>query len=124
MASKPSALPPFVTVPLPTVSIHAKRYALSGLCDLVGLEAARADVGAQLAAVLLDPHLLQVRIEAPLGRDHRVASGLAERRPLAAAMTDLCHRVGDGTGHRSVAGLPAVRVDLTFEQGHSRDREG
>ncbi len=37
-------------------------------------------------------HLLQVRIKAPLGRDHRVAAALAERRPLAAAVTYLGHR--------------------------------
>src|SRR5881394_469467 len=69
---------------------------LSGLCDLVRLKAARADIGTQLAAVLLDPHLLQVRIEAPLGGDHRVASGLAERRSLTAAVAYLGHRALDG----------------------------
>src|SRR6476619_8499784 len=73
----------WVLAPRPTAS--------GGLYDLVGLEAARADVGAQLAAVLLDPHLLQVRIEAPLGGDHRVAAGLAERRSLAAAVANLGH---------------------------------
>ena len=70
---------------------------LRGLGDLVGLETAGTDVGPQTAAVLDDPHLLQVRIEASLGRDHRVASGLAERRSLAAAVAYLGHRVGDGT---------------------------
>ncbi len=74
--------------------------ASGGLGDLVGLEAARADVSAQLAAVLFDPHLLQVRVEAPLGGDHRVAAGLAERRSLAAAVANLGHRVEDGTGRR------------------------
>jgi hypothetical protein len=68
-----------------------------GLGDLVGLQATRADIRAQGAAVLLNPHLLQVRIEAPLSGDHRVASGLAERRSLTAAVTYLCHRVVDST---------------------------
>ena len=62
------------------------------LRHLVGLQAAGADVGAKRAAALLDPDLLQVRVEAPLGRDHRVAPGLAEARALAAAVTYLGHR--------------------------------
>src|SRR5437868_1790502 len=74
--------------------------ASGGLGDLARLEAAGAYVGAKGAAVLLDPHLLQVRVEAALGGDHRVASGLAERGSLAAAVTYLGHRSRDGTGCR------------------------
>src|SRR5690242_17039484 len=65
---------------------------LGRLGDLVGLQTASADVGAERATVLLDPDLLQVRLEAALRRDHRVAAGLAEGRLLAAAVTYLCHR--------------------------------
>src|ERR1700744_1393541 len=64
---------------------------------LVALQTASADVGAEGAAVLLDPDLLQVRLEAALRRDHRVAAGLAEGRFLAAAVTYLCHTTRDGT---------------------------
>jgi len=70
---------------------------LGGLGDLARLQAPRADVGAKGAAVLLDPDLLQIRVEAALGGDHGVASGLAERGSLAAAVTDLRHRSRDGT---------------------------
>jgi hypothetical protein len=69
-----------------------RQMASGGLLDLAGLEAASAHVGAEGAAVLLDPDLLEVRIEAPLGGDHRVASGLAERRSLAAAVAYLGHK--------------------------------
>src|SRR5664279_534640 len=51
---------------------------LDGFLDLAGLEAARADVGALGRAVHEDPDLLEVRVEAALGGDHRVASVLAE----------------------------------------------
>src|ERR1700712_1887049 len=87
--------------------------ASGGLGDLVGLKAASADVGAERAAVLLDPDLLQVRIEAALGRDHRVAAGLAEGRFLAAAVTYLCHRTRDGT----------ESGDSTLHQRHPRNGE-
>src|ERR1044071_7310348 len=95
------------------------------LRNLVGLEAPRADVSPQLAAVLDDPHLLQVRVEATLGRDHRVAAGLAERRSLAAAVAYLGHRVGGWYRSRLVvADRPVVRVDGLFEQRHADDGEG
>src|ERR1700744_4094813 len=87
--------------------------ASGGLGYLVALQAAGADVGAHRRAVLLDPDLLQVRIEAALRRDHRVAAGLAEGRFLAAAVTYLCHRTRDGTE----SGDPAL------QQRHPRNGE-
>ena len=57
---------------------------LSGLGDLAGFEAARADVDATGRAALDDPDLLQVRVEASAGGDHRVAAVVAERRALGA----------------------------------------
>src|ERR1700753_4033734 len=87
--------------------------ASGGLGDLVGLQAAGADVGADGAAVLLDPDLLQVRLEAALRRDHRVAAGLAERRFLAAAVTYLRDRTQDGT----------ESGDSALQQGHPRNGE-
>jgi CheY-like chemotaxis protein len=39
-----------------------------------------------------EPEEIMGVLEAPLGRDHRVASGVAERRSLAAAVTYLRHR--------------------------------
>src|SRR6201999_358666 len=75
-----------------------------GLRDLARLEAARADVHALRRAVLDDPDLLEVRVEPPLGGDHRMRAALAERRPLPAGVTDLGHRAGEyrsrGGGYR------------------------
>ena len=88
-SSRPRATPPR---PASTRSSSETETRPGGLDDLVGLEAAGADVGPQLAAVLDDPDLLQVRVEAALGGDHRVAPGLAERRSLAAAVAYLGHR--------------------------------
>src|SRR3954452_17585543 len=63
------------------------KCALGGLGDLVRLQAARADVDAPGAAtLLLDADLLEVRVEAPPGRDHRVASRVPEGGTLAAAV--------------------------------------
>ena len=45
-----------------------------------------------------DPHLLEVRLEAALGRDHRVAAAVAERGALAAAVTYLGHRAASLDG--------------------------
>src|SRR5215217_858923 len=64
---------------------------LCGLDDLVGLETARADVHAPRAPTVVDPHLLEVRVEAAPRRDHRVAPGVSERGALAAAVADLRH---------------------------------
>src|SRR6185312_4287085 len=87
--------------------------ASGGLGDLVALQAASADVGADGATVLLDPDLLQVRLEAALRRDHRVAAGLAESRLLAAAVTYLCHGTRDGT----------ESADSALQQRHPRNGE-
>src|SRR5690242_612574 len=51
---------------------------LDGLLDLAGLEAARADIGTLRLAVQDHPHALEVRVEAPLRRDHRMAPMVAE----------------------------------------------
>ena len=67
---------------------------LRGLDDLVGLQAARAHVDAARAPAVVDLHLLQVGVETAPGGDHRVAPGVPERGPLAAAVTDLGHRDG------------------------------
>src|SRR5215213_411115 len=62
------------------------------LGDLAGLQAARAHVHApRRTARLPDAHLLQVRVEPPLGGDHRMGAGLPERGALAAGMTDSSH---------------------------------
>src|SRR5687768_14897299 len=84
-----------------------------GLGDLVGLEAAGADVDAPGAAGLGDPDLLQVRLEAPLGGDHRVAPGLAERRSLAAAVTDPRHRGVNGSRQPSSRASSAVFITVS-----------
>ena len=85
---------------------------LGGLRDLVRLQAARADVDARgCRRLLLDPDLLQVRVEAPPGRDHRVAPRVAEGGALAAAVTDLGH----GTGHGSEGAGPAAVIQRRTE---------
>src|SRR5947199_10877242 len=56
-----------------------------GLRDLAGFEAARAHVDAPRRFADHDPDLLQVRVEAALGGDHRVAEALPEGRALFAA---------------------------------------
>src|SRR4051794_1244020 len=62
-----------------------------GLRDLPGLQAARAHVNALGGATLGDPHLLEVRVEPPLGGDHGVRAGLPEGGTLAAGMTHTSH---------------------------------
>src|SRR5580693_155651 len=58
---------------------------LERLGDLAGFEAARANVDAARSALGVDDaDLLEVRVEAPAGRDHRVAAVVAERRALVA----------------------------------------
>src|SRR5919112_5004109 len=96
----------------------AQTSALGVLRDLVALQAARADVDAPGAAAVVDPDLLQVRVEAAPGGDHRVASGVPERGTLAAAVTDLGHRRRDGSDPR-VAAWFAFRSRRAAEQrGH------
>ena len=73
------------------------RTPLRVLLDLVGLQAARADVDAAGSATVVDANLLQVRVEAPAGGDHRVAARVAERGTLATAEADLGHRTRDGS---------------------------
>src|SRR6202030_1799043 len=64
---------------------------LRRLQHLSRFQTARAHVHPARRLSIEDPHLLQVRVEATLRRNHRVAAALAERRPLAAAVTHLCH---------------------------------
>jgi hypothetical protein len=68
--------------------------ALDGLLDLAALEAARTDVGARGLAVQEHPHALEVGIEAPLRRHHRVAPVVAEPGLLPADCADLGHGGG------------------------------
>jgi PAS domain S-box-containing protein len=106
---------------------------LCGLGHLVGLQAARADVNApRPAARILDADLLQVRVEAPPGGDHRVTPRVAERGALAAAVADLGHRTRDGRdAHRQGVGgkcrndqVPRTicRTKLSRERSRGRDR--
>src|SRR5687767_6992403 len=69
----------------------AKVAARLRLGDLARLEAAGADVDALRRARLGDADLLQVRVEASLGRDHGVRAALAEGRALSAGVTDTGH---------------------------------
>src|SRR6187399_3409036 len=73
------------------------RGSLGGLDYLVRLQAARADVDAAGAGALVDPDLLEVRVEAAPGRDHRVAARVSERGLLAAAVAYLGHRRRHGS---------------------------
>src|SRR5918997_1887026 len=73
------------------VSATPETTRLDSLGYLAGLKAARADVGAGRRALVKDPHLLEVRVEAPLRRDHRVTAAVPERGTLAADVTDLGH---------------------------------
>src|SRR6266516_4107259 len=72
--------------------------ASDGLLDLAGFETAGADVGALRLAAQEHADTLQVRVEAALGGDHRMAPVVAEAGLLAANGADLGHR------RRSVAG--------------------
>src|SRR5664280_1203557 len=86
---------------LPTTQVHAqeragsvsdcstwravpKRRFFLRFFDLARAQAARADVGAAGDSAHQNPHLLQVRVEAPPGGDHRVAAVVSESRTLAA----------------------------------------
>ena len=71
--------------------LHLSRAGSGGLGDLAGLEAARADVLAPGRAPDVDADLLEVRVEAALRRNHRVAAAVPERGALSARVTDLCH---------------------------------
>src|SRR6059058_2651642 len=68
-----------------------RRAGLDGLLDLAGLEALRADVGPLGLALQQHADALEVRVEAPLGRHHRVAPVVAEARLLPADCADLGH---------------------------------
>src|SRR5918992_5286310 len=69
-----------------------------GLGHLVRLQAAAADVDAPRGAVVVDSNLLEVRVEAPPGGDHRVRSRVPERGLLTAVPADLGHGTEDGSG--------------------------
>src|SRR5690348_11534329 len=82
--------------PAPTARLdHARRTSarlLDGLLDLAGLQAACADVRPRRLAAQDHADTLEVRVEAPLGGDHRVASVVPEARLLPADCADLGHR--------------------------------
>src|SRR5581483_597441 len=65
-----------------------------GLGDFAGLEAARADVGPGGLAVDDGADVLQVRVEAALCGDHRMAPVVPEARLLPANGANLRHRRG------------------------------
>src|SRR3954453_21042161 len=93
------------------------RGSLDRLDDLAGLQEAGADVDAPRRLADEHAHLLQVRVEAPLRRHHRVAAAVAERGALPAAVTDLGHEqagVYRPTPSGSVPTMPATeqRVSL------------
>src|SRR5215211_2553536 len=73
------------------IAIERALRALGVLGDLVGLQAAGADVDASRAPGIFDPDLLQVRLEAPARGHHRVAARVAESWALSAAEADLGH---------------------------------
>src|SRR3712207_4967439 len=53
--------------------------ALGGLEDLAGFETAGAEVLAPRRPADVDPDLLKVRVETPLGGDHRMRAAVPER---------------------------------------------
>src|SRR6185312_12858916 len=75
-------------------SATGRALRLRGLGYLARLEAAGADVHAPRRAAVIDPDLLEVGVESPLGGDHRVAATVPECRTLAAGVTDLGHSRG------------------------------
>src|ERR687885_2737262 len=90
---------------------------LQRLRDLAGLQAARADVDPARRLADHDADLLEVRVQPPLGRHHRVAAAVAEGGALPAAVTDLGHEeagVYCPTCSGSVRAMPATeqRVSL------------
>src|SRR3954454_6008016 len=86
------------------------------LDDLVRLETARADVDPPAGRALLHPDLLQVRVEAPPGRDHRVASGVPEGGLLAAAVAYAGHGPDQASG-------PSLARGRLRDQRHPRHGE-
>jgi hypothetical protein len=90
----------------------AGRPGSDGLADLAGLQAARADVHAPGCRTDEDADLLQVRVEAPLRRAHRVAAVLTESGTAPTAVTDLRHSAAQCSG---TAADGAVRVQPTTQ---------
>ena len=70
------------------------RGGLDGLLDLARLQTTRAHISTSRLALQHDPDALEVRIETPLGRDHRMAPVIAETGLLPADCADPGHRVG------------------------------
>src|SRR5256885_13505022 len=70
------------------------RGGLDGLLDLAGLEALRAHVGTLRLALQEDAHSLEIRVEAPLRGDHRMAPVVAETGLLSTDCADPGHRRG------------------------------
>src|SRR5439155_18351883 len=63
-----------------------------GLLNLAGLQTTRAHIRTSRLAVQEHADALEVRVEAPLGGDHRVAPVVAEARLLPTDCADLAHR--------------------------------
>src|SRR6516164_3081314 len=76
---------------------------LEGLLDLAGLEAARADVGARRLALDQDADALEVRLEAPLRGDHRVAPVVTEAGLLPTDCADLRHPAAQDSRYVTLA---------------------
>src|SRR4029078_12173296 len=68
---------------------HAYAGGLDGLLHLAALEAGGADVGTLRRAVHEDADALEVRVEAPLRRDHRVRPLWAGPPPLTTTRTNI-----------------------------------
>ena len=69
----------------------AQSHALGRLDYLASLQAAGADIHAARRAVVVDADALEVGVEAALGRDHRVASTVAEAWLSPAHVAHLGH---------------------------------
>lgn len=91
-----------------------------GLAYLVRLETTGAYVNPPLPAIFRDTDLLEVRIEAPAGSDHRMAPRVSEGRLLAAAVTYLGHEFVMVVVRRSVR--PSGHLLLQFGQRQHRRR--
>ena len=67
---------------------------LLGLNDFAAAQAGRADADALSLAVHFSVHWTQIDVPAPLRHVVRVRNVVAELRPFAANIADLCHDSG------------------------------
>ena len=80
-----------------SVANRSQRPASEGFLDFAGFEAARADVGTRRMTAEQYADTLQVRIEAPLRGNHRMATTVAEAGLLPTDGADLGHAAGQCT---------------------------